>query len=240
MLILISLTSIGCGKDSDGDSYDMGGAGDLTAAATPRNPDTTPVVSVDRFSDTAAHLFKRSANPAFPAANAPINFDQGPFITHGLGPQGEKVTYYNFDVMPTKPAPIFVFFAEGASAPLPGQLNVIDVLPGDPGYNDFWQVTKVTVPSSYVANTVTSLAGINSAGFKLEATPMLVNCPVVPAGSTANLRLTPAEPSALVRGWYRAPGASSKSKSVAAGSASATRHIASTASGAIAVGERAM
>jgi hypothetical protein len=32
---------------------------------------------------------------------------------------------------------------------------------------------------------------------------MLVNCPVVPDGSTASLRYTSAEPSSLQRGWYK-------------------------------------
>jgi hypothetical protein len=157
-------------------------------------------VSVDRFSDAFAHLFKRSANPSFPAPNAPIDCDQGPFITHGLGPDGEKVVYYNFDVLPTTPAPIYVLFA-GADQ-VQGQLNIIDVLPGDPGYNDFWQIVKVTVPATYVANSVTSLAEIRAAGFPMAATNMLVNCPVVPAGSTAMLRYT-SEPATLQRGWYR-------------------------------------
>jgi hypothetical protein len=165
-----------------------------------KDPDASPVVSVDRFSDAFAHLFKRSANPSFPAANAPIDCDQGPFITHGLGPDGEHVAYYNFDVLPTTPTPIYVFFAGGTQ--VAGQLNVIDVVPGDPGYNDFWRITKVAVPSSYVANSVTSLAEITAAGFTTTPTNMLVNCPVMPAGSTAALRYT-SESSALQRGWYR-------------------------------------
>jgi len=173
-----------------------GGLGD----GGPKNPDTAPVVGVDRFSDAFAHLFKRSANAALPAANAPIDCDQGPFITRGLGPNGEKVAYYNFDVLPTTPAPIYVLFA--GSAQVQGQLNIVDVLPGDSGYNDFWEVVKVAVPASYVANTVTSLAEIRAAGFAMTATTMLVNCPVVPAGSTAKLRYT-SESAALQRGWYR-------------------------------------
>jgi hypothetical protein len=178
------------------DAVDASGAGDSGG----KNPDTAPVVSVDRFSDAFAHLFKRSANSTFPAANAPIACDQGPFVTDGLGPGGEKVTYYNFDVLPTTAAPIYVLFAGGT--PVAGQLNVVDVLPGDPGYSDFWLVTKVTVPSDYVANSITSLAEITAAGFKTTPTTMLVNCPVVPAGSTAKLRFTSESP-ALQRGWYR-------------------------------------
>jgi hypothetical protein len=170
----------------------------------PLNPDTAPVVAVDRFSDTFAHLFARSKNSSLPAANAPINFDSGaPFITHGLQPDGAKVTYYNFDVLPTTPAPIYVLFEQGASMPVTGQLNVIGVIPGDPGYNDFWRVTKVTVPQGYVANTVTSLDQIMAAAYPMETTSMLVNCPVVPDGSTASLRYTSAEPTGLERGWYK-------------------------------------
>jgi hypothetical protein len=179
------------------------GAGGQASGATARDPASTAVIAVDRFSDAAAHLFKRSANAMLPAANAPIALDQGPFITHGLGPAGEKVAYYNFDVQPAAPAPIYVLFAQGATAPIAGQLNIVDVLPGDPGYSDFWKVTKVTVPAGYVANSVTSLAEITAAGFSQEPTSMLVNCPVVPDGSTAALRYSSTEPAALSSGWYR-------------------------------------
>jgi hypothetical protein len=193
LLVGSGLGTIACSSNSGG-----GGSGGSTA----RNPDTTAIVPVDRFSDAAAHLFKRSTNSSFPGPNQPIHCDQGPFITEGLGPGGEKVTYYNFDVQPTAPAPIYVLFAEGSSTPVAGQLNVIDVLPGDPGYSDFWRVTKVSVPAGYVANSVTSLDEIHSHGYPLTATSMLVNCPVVPDGSTAMLRYT-SESAALSRGWYR-------------------------------------
>lgn len=136
-LFAISLTIAAC---------DDGSATSNQAQA--KDPATTAKVSVDRFSDKAGHLMQRSATPALPAANQPIAFDSGePFITAGLGPRGEHVRYYNFDVQPTVPAPIYAFFRAGG-LPVDGQLNVVDVVPGDPGYNDFWQVHKVTVPSS--------------------------------------------------------------------------------------------
>ena len=199
----------GTANDGGGSTNDSGPANDSgqmpeaslgSTDGGPKDPNTAPVVSVDRFSDTFAHLFKRSANSSFPAANAPIDCDEGPFITHGLGPNGERVSYYNFDVLPTTPAPIYVFFA-GATQ-VAGQLNIIDVLPGDTGYNDFWEINMVAVPANYVANSVTSLAEITAAGFAITPTNMLVNCPVVPAGSTAALRYT-SESSALQHGWYR-------------------------------------
>jgi hypothetical protein len=69
-----------------------------------------------------------------------------PFITKGFTPSGQTVEYYNFDVQPTAPAPIWVLFKQGESNPVSGQLNIINVIPGDAGYNDFWQVYKVIVP----------------------------------------------------------------------------------------------
>ncbi|MEK7423233.1 MAG: hypothetical protein AAB131_05265 [Actinomycetota bacterium] len=96
-----------------------------------------------------------------------------------------------------------MFFKEGAGAPLDGQLNVIDAIPGDAGYNDFWRVTKVTVPADYVANTVTSAAAIVAADFPRESLDALVNCPVVPEGSMATLRGGANEYQGLHRGWYR-------------------------------------
>lgn len=162
---------------------------------------TAQKVSVDRFSSTAGHLQVRTATNGIPAANAPVNFDQGPFITKGLGTQGQHVEYYNFDVQSTTPAPIWVLFREGETTPVAGQLNIIDVLPGEMGYNDFWQIVKVTVPSNYKANEVASYDEIVQRKYKLEVTTQLVNCPVVPEGSTAAKRLN-GESTALVLGWY--------------------------------------
>jgi hypothetical protein len=198
--ILSLLGVLACSSGSSSSTAPDGGGS--PAGAVAKDPTTASKASIDRFSDAFAYLFKRSANSALPAANAPIDFDQGPFITDGLGPNGEHVAYYNFDVLPTTPAPIYVFFQEGSSSELTSQMHVIDVVPGDPGYNDFWQVVKVTVPASYLPNSVASYAELQAAGFTLTPTSMIVNCPVVPAGSTAKLRYT-SEPNGLVQGWYR-------------------------------------
>lgn len=170
---------------------------------TPVDPDMAEEVSVDRFSSEAGNLFVRDANNGFPEANEPIDFDMTPaFITKGLGPDGELVQYYNFDVQPLTPAPIYVLFKDGASSPVDGQLNIIDVIPGDANYNDFWLVVKVTVPDDYVANTVTSYSEIVSKGYATSATDMIVNCPVVPKGSVATKRYSSSESADLTRGWY--------------------------------------
>jgi hypothetical protein len=186
MSILIVLTA--CGSDEP--------------ALTPMDPDTAPRAVVDRFSEAAGMLFVRTTDNGLPEADEPVDFDSGPFITQGLGPNGEIVRYYNFDVQPVETAPIFVLRREGASSPVEGQLNIVDVIPGDSGYSDFWHVHLVTVPAEYVANTVTSFDEIEAAGYEIERTNMIVNCPVVPAGSTATLRHEDGD-TGLVRGWYR-------------------------------------
>lgn len=168
----------------------------------PKNPDEAEIAAVDRFSDEAAELMKRSADPSLPGPNEPVDFDVEGFITTSFGPAGQQVKYYNFDVQPTKPAPLYVMFREGEEDPVAGQLNIIDVIPGDQDYNDFWQIYKVSVPSSYQANILTSYQGILDAGYTIEKTDTLVNCPVVPYGSTATRRLGN-ESSDLHRGWYK-------------------------------------
>jgi hypothetical protein len=168
--------------------------------AAPLDPATAPRIVVDRFSATAGHLMVRDAANGLPAAGAPIDFDQGPFVTTGLSPSGQTTRYYNFDVQPTVPASIYVLVR--GDEPVPGQLNIVDRVPGEAGYNDFWRVVMVDVPDDYVANSVTSLSGIEASGFTMTPTENLVNCPIVPEGSTARSRFAGA-PADLHRGWYR-------------------------------------
>ncbi len=189
-VLMLALLAGGCSDDG------------VTPEAPPQPPDpaTAQRAAIDRFSDTAGHLFVRSTNGSLPAAGAAIDFDQAPFITQGFGPDGQVVRYYNFDVHPATPAPIWVLFREGSATPVEGQLNIIDAIPGDPGYNDFWQVWKVTVPVDYVANKATSIQDVLDAGYAMEATTTIVNCPVVPEGSVAR-EGSGAE--GLIQGWYK-------------------------------------
>ena len=166
------------------------------------DPDTAPKASIDRFSMEAGHLFVRDGSNGLPGPNVPVNFDEPPFITGGLGPNGELSTYYNFDVQPTEPAPIYVLFKDGEQMPVAGQLNIVDVIPGDKGYNDFWLVNKVTVPQNYVANTLVNAEQVLNSGYSIEQTNVVVNCPIVPDSSTAMLRYNPNEDPGLTRGWY--------------------------------------
>jgi hypothetical protein len=167
-----------------------------------KDPDSAPAAFIDRFSSSAGHLQVRSSTNGLPAANAAVNFDEGPFITTGFTPDGKVVQYYNFDIQPTTPAPIYTFILSDSS-PVKGQNNIVDVIPGDVSYNDFWQVYEVTVPAGYVANSVTSYQEIVAKGYPVTKTNMLVNCPVVPKGSTATKRYDQSSDPGLTVGWYK-------------------------------------
>lgn len=181
----------------DGEGAMDGGAMDAM------DPAEAPRATVDRFSEDAGTLMVRGPDNDLPGPDEPIDFDSGaPFLTEGLGPDGEHVSYYNFDVQPTTPAPIWVLFREGEDQPVEGQLNVIDAIPGDEGYNDFWHVHRVTVPEDYEANTATSRQDVVDAGYDVQETDTIVNCPVVPDGSTASMRHGDGSAD-LVEGWYR-------------------------------------
>jgi hypothetical protein len=123
--------------------------------------------------------------------------------------QGRQTFYYDFgtnspaspDGLNVTPAPIYVlvtgFDADGNPQAVAGQNNIVDVIPGDDGYSDLWQVTFVTVPADYQANTITSVDEVLNGGYELTVPGVLVNCPIVPAGSTL------AEGGDLVQGWYK-------------------------------------
>jgi len=178
------------------------GNGFAQAAMHGMDPDNASVAAVDRFSDKAAHLQLRTASNGIPAPNMPVDFDTGPFITQGLSYEGKVVRYYNFDVQSTRPAPVFVLYRKGEDQPVAGQLDIINTLPGEKGYNDFRQVWKVWVPKHYVANTITSVAKLHKAGYKMEKTDALRNMPVVPDKSVARTRLN-GESAELHRAWYQ-------------------------------------
>lgn len=203
--LAVGLALSGCSGDDDDDSggggADSGGGGGADASAGV-DPDMAAKAEIDRFSAAAGTLMVRDTTNGLPEANQPIDFDQGPFVTQGFGPDGSVVRYYNFDVQSTAPAPIYAFFRTSSGDAVDGQLNVVGVIPGDAGYNDFWQVVKVNVPDDYVANSITSASEVTASGYSVEDTDVLVNCPIVPDGSTATERLAGAD-ATLSRGWYK-------------------------------------
>ncbi|HLB24491.1 MAG TPA: hypothetical protein VJP07_10385 [Dehalococcoidia bacterium] len=118
-----------------------------------------------------------------------------------------EVKYYDFgdntklaQGSAVQTAPIFVFIygmnADGTPEMVQGQHNIVDLVPGETGYSDLWQVTFVTVPRAYVADSVKSVADITAQGYALTQTDMFVNCPIVPAGTTLE------DGEQLVQGWH--------------------------------------
>ncbi|PAU85546.1 hypothetical protein CK500_02440 [Halorubrum salipaludis] len=193
----------GMENESDGgmEEESDGGMEGEGMEAEPTDPDEAPRTTIDRFSEAAGTLHVRGSDNDLPAAGDPVDFDER-FLVDGFGPDGQRVRYYDFDVQPTAPAPIYAFVRENGD-PVEGQRNVVGVVPGDDGYNDFWHVHRVTVSDEYVANTVTGVEGVLGGDFEVEATDTIKNCPVVPDGSTAERRHGADESAAdLVEGWY--------------------------------------
>jgi hypothetical protein len=152
------------------------------ACGQPASPRVEPPV-IDRFSAAAGHLMVRSAQNHLPGPDQPIDMDHAPFITRGLGPDGAHVRYYNFDIQSLVPAPRFRFTHAGKHEAIAGQPDVIDVIPGERGYNDFFGIVWVEVPASFEPGSITAAAQIR--GLHAEASREAVNCPVVPRGTTA-------------------------------------------------------
>lgn len=109
--------------------------------------------------------------------------ESGEELTQGWY-QGARVYYPDFGMNPAVAIPIWVFVAgmDASGNPMfvEGQRNIIDAIPGDEGYSDFWHVRMVMVDDAYEANSITSADAVGDAGFEVVQAPMVVNCPVVP------------------------------------------------------------
>lgn len=110
-----------------------------------------------------------------------------------------SVSYLDYGLQPNVAVPILVFFqATSPNTPVAGQRNIIDTIPGQPGYSDFWRVYKVLAPTGYVVNSIRSLADAVASSYPIEVTDLVVNCPVVnPNATIQGSATTP------VSGWYR-------------------------------------
>src|ERR1051325_7137153 len=144
------------------------------AAARPSGAD---LLVTDRSSAPAVTLQVRTTANGLPGPGQPVDFDRPPFITQSWGPAGEVIRYYNFDVQPTAPAKMYVFYA--GEQELTTQHRVVDVIPGQRGYSDFFRVVRVRVPANYVPDTLRDVAAILRSGFALVETSQILNRPAV-------------------------------------------------------------
>lgn len=152
-------------------------------------PATAPGV-IDRFSPAAGHLMVRGTKP-LPAPGAPIDFDRRPFITQAFGPDGRVVRYYHFDVQSPVPATLWRATRAGEHAALSGQLDIVDAIPGEPGYSDFFRIAWVEVPADFVPGSAHARADL--AQFPTTLSTKWIDCPIVPHGSTARESATPVQ-----------------------------------------------
>lgn len=181
-------------------------AGESAAPAYPGAE--APLLEVDRFSDAAATLLRRSANRGLPGPNKPIHLDDPQFLVELIGPGGKEGRCYDLDVRPATPARLYVFYDDVGNYKL-GQFPVVDVAPGDPGYTDLWDVWKVTVPPGFKINSLRDRSGVEklladpASGYTAARTGVLVNGPIVPEGSGANLKAGGGGRTSLLYLWYR-------------------------------------
>lgn len=165
-------------------------------------PEYLPQAEVDRFSDAAGSFFRRSENPALPEPDEAIDLD-ALFLHRGLGPNGEAIEFYHLDIHPTQPAPVYILVDRRGDA-IAGQLPIFDALPGDASYSDLKQVWEVAITDRlYSPNTLTSLQAIEDQGLEAIETGDILNCVMVPAGSSATRRYGSGDATALQSGWVR-------------------------------------
>jgi len=170
-------------------------------SVTANFPDYVPMASIDRFG-SAAVFYRRTDNPNLPDPDEPIDFDRL-FLLQGLGPNQEQIEFYNFDVNSKTPAEIY-FIVDRRGDRVVGQPPIFEEIPGDPGYNDLRRVIEVKiVDSDFRPNSITSLADIQAAGADTTVTDQIMNCVIVPDGSTASRRFDPTDATGLHDGWYR-------------------------------------
>lgn len=147
-----------------------------------------------------------AADDYSPAASAPAaapEFDGQPATANG-----EQIRYLDFgahtslaDDGAVALAPIWVFIDgfddSGAPRRIPGHPSVLDVVVGDAGYSDLWDVQFVLVPDGFDSRAIRSLADLEASGLETIPAGMLVNCPLVDADATTS------EGHPLRTGWYR-------------------------------------
>lgn len=165
-------------------------------------PTYLPIVAVDRFSDEMGTFFRRSDNPDLPAPNEPIDFDVPRFLKRGFGPNGEAISFYNFDVRPKAPGIVYEL-VDRRGDNISGQLLIYDRIPGQAEYSDFWHLHRVSIQDrTYRANSYDSAAELLAAELEITPTGQVVNHVMVPLGSSAKLRYDEGARKSTFDGWY--------------------------------------
>ncbi len=171
---------------------------------------TAPLLVVDRFSDAAGTLLRRSLDPKLPRADEPFSLDDARFAVIVAGPGGVAGRCYNLDVRPASPNRYYVFYDRIGNYRL-AQFPVIEKAPGDPGYSDVSDIWKVITPDAFRetnwvrdAATVERLLADPAGGFTASSTGIYLNAPIVPEGTTAGSKAEGRTGRATrLYAWYR-------------------------------------
>jgi hypothetical protein len=189
---------IGCSDDDD----------DATATPTEEMMDDEPSATAteEMMDDEPSATATEEMMDPMSLPDADLGAAQDFTLVNGWY-RDEPVVYYDFGMNSTTngaavvPAPIWAFItgmdSDGNPIFVEGQHNIVDVIPGDAGYSDLWQVNLVTVGEDYEANSIHSRADLEAMSYPTTAPGLLVNCPIVPAGSTFE------NGEELVTGWYQ-------------------------------------
>ncbi len=96
--------------------------------------------------------------------------------------EGREVQFFDFGRSGLTPVPLIAFIkgmdAAGAPEFLREQLNIVDTLPVAPPYADMWHVRFARPDSSYVANSLKSVAAVAATQIPLDPPVAVRNCPV--------------------------------------------------------------
>ncbi|MCB9436708.1 MAG: hypothetical protein H6673_06900 [Anaerolineales bacterium] len=96
---------------------------------------------------------------------------------------GNAVYAFDFGATPAETAPIYKLITGiddlGDPIFLGGIDSVVEQMHADEGYSDFWQVVFVTVPEDTPQNSIRSYEQIVEAGYPIDATSLVVNCPAI-------------------------------------------------------------
>jgi hypothetical protein len=95
---------------------------------------------------------------------------------------GEIVHAFDFGENPAFTAPIYVLIEGIAPDGNPVRIThnaLIEQMHDDEGYSDFWQVVLVTVPADLEPNSIRSVQALRDAGYPMEVTANVVNCPAL-------------------------------------------------------------
>ncbi|UCC92441.1 MAG: Ig-like domain-containing protein [Thermoplasmata archaeon] len=121
--------------------------------------------------------------------------------------EGDRVHYYDLGRSTNVTAPVYRL-VDGGGDPVQGQhLIFSDLRPGvlvgvppSANYSDFHRVWDVPVPDGYVPNTHRSYTDLVDAGLTMSVTDLVLNTPMVPAGSS--LVGVDAQQHPLTVGWW--------------------------------------